>query len=263
MTDGLAVYQAAARGSPKIALLFCWAHVRRKFLEALGSYPQCRAGPELIGQMYVVERQVPRLAGLSAEAREEALQLRAQLRATQTKPPLEQLWAWAQEQQCLPQSRLRVALDYMRSLWPGLIRFADDPRLPLDNNRCELDLRTVVVEERTTTGASPSEARTQRRSCTPDRNGEAAGTGRAAVSAVGNAPGAGQARHSADAAPNAVEVSRSRSSQGPDLDPARCTQARGRSRPLRLRAGARCHPGRAQLPPRRAPSYVAVAVNGG
>ena len=145
MTDGLAVYQAAARGSPKIALLFCWAHVRRKFLEALGSYPQCERALTLIGQMYVVERQVPRLAGLSAEAREEALRLRAQLRATKTKPLLEQLWAWAQEQQCLPQSRLRVALDYMRSLWPGLIRFADDPRLPLDNNRCELDLRTVVV----------------------------------------------------------------------------------------------------------------------
>lgn len=145
MNDGLAVYQAVARGSPKIVQLYCWAHVRRKFLEALKSYPQCDRALELIGAMYAVERQVPRLAGLSAEARAEALQLRGQLRAQQTKPLLEQLWAWSEQQSSLPQSLLRTALDYMRSLWPGLIRFADDARLPLDNNRCESDLRPVVV----------------------------------------------------------------------------------------------------------------------
>ena len=95
--------------------------------------------------MYAVERQVPRLEGLDPEARAEALRLRAQLRAMQTKPVLEQLWEWAEQQKSLPHSRLREALDYMRSLWSGLTRFVAEPRMPLDNNRCESDLRPVVV----------------------------------------------------------------------------------------------------------------------
>jgi transposase len=35
LSDGYSVYQALARGSPKIVQAFCWAHVRREFFEAL------------------------------------------------------------------------------------------------------------------------------------------------------------------------------------------------------------------------------------
>lgn len=145
MTDGLAVYQAVARGRPQLLLVFCWAHVRRKFLEAEPAYPQCAQALELIGALYQVERSAPSLRGLGPQATAEALQLRAQLRATQSQPLLEQLWRWTEEQVCLPRSSLRGAIDYLRSLWPGLTRFVQDPRIPLDNNRAERQLRTCVV----------------------------------------------------------------------------------------------------------------------
>ncbi len=160
VTDGLAVYQAMARGSPKLVLVFCWAHVRRKFLEALAAYPQSQQALELISAMYAIERQVPGLRGLGEEEKAQALQLRAQLRATQTKTLLEQLWAWSEQQECLPQSRLRIAIEYMRNLWPGLVRFVDDPRLPLDNNVAENALRSIVVGRKNHYG-SKSERGTQ------------------------------------------------------------------------------------------------------
>ena len=160
VTDGLQVYQTVARGSPQIMLVFCWAHVRRKFLDAEAAYPQCAQALDLIGALYQVERSAPRVHGLSPSEAAEALQLRAQLRATQSKPLLEQLWSWTEEQVCLPRSSLRGALDYLRSLWPGLTRFVDDPRIPLDNNAAERELRAVVLGRKNHYG-SKSERGTQ------------------------------------------------------------------------------------------------------
>ena len=37
------------------------------------------------------------------------------------------------------------AISYMLELWPGLKRFVDDPRIPIDNNLVERDLRGMVV----------------------------------------------------------------------------------------------------------------------
>jgi hypothetical protein len=39
----------------------------------------------------------------------------------------------AYEQRSTPGSLLRKAIKYMLGLWPGLVRFLDDPRVPLDN----------------------------------------------------------------------------------------------------------------------------------
>ena len=40
---------------------------------------------------------------------------------------------------------LGKAIAYMGGLWKGLVRFLDDPRIPLDNNATERALRGVVV----------------------------------------------------------------------------------------------------------------------
>ena len=65
------------------------------------------------------------------------------IHATTTLTPAVHEWALAQS--ALPESALRNAIDYMLGLWPGLIRFLDDPRIPLDNNRVERQLRGPVV----------------------------------------------------------------------------------------------------------------------
>ncbi len=123
------------------------AHVRRKFVEAEPHYPApCGEALALIGQLYAVERACPRLDGAMDEAsRAEALRLRATLRAEQSVPLIAEIRAWAHWQRALPESSLGKAIACMLRLWPGLTRFLEDPRIPLDNNATERGLRGMVV----------------------------------------------------------------------------------------------------------------------
>ena len=58
---------------------------------------------------------------------------------------MQALHTWLVSQTALPKSLLHEALSYTLHLWPGLSLFVDDPRVPLDNNLVERDLRGVVV----------------------------------------------------------------------------------------------------------------------
>jgi len=149
MSDGYAVYEALARGAPRIRPVHCWAHVRRKFIEAESSFPEeSRKAVDLIGELYEAERGVPTLPrGAPEDARTEALTLRARLREERSRPIIDALRNWAYETKpaTLPQSSLGKAIDYMLSLWQGLTVVLADPRVPLDNNAAERALRGVVV----------------------------------------------------------------------------------------------------------------------
>lgn len=147
LADGYGAYDALARAGPRFTLAHCWAHVRRKFVEAEPHYPApCGEALALLGQLYAVERACPgRDGALDDGSRAEALRLRAALRAEQSAPIIAELRAWAHRQRALPESSLGKAIGYMLGLWPGLTRFLDDPRIPLDNNATERGLRGVVV----------------------------------------------------------------------------------------------------------------------
>jgi transposase len=147
LADGYGAYGALARAGPGFTLAHCWAHVRRKFVEAEPHYPApCGEALALIGQLYAVERACPRLDGTLDEAvRAEARRLRATLRAEQSVPIIAEIRSWAHRQRALPGSSLGKAIAYMLGLWPGLTRFLEDPRIPLDNNATERGLRGLVV----------------------------------------------------------------------------------------------------------------------
>jgi transposase len=147
LADGYGAYDALARAGPRFTLAHCWAHVRRKFVEAEPHYPTpCGEVLTLIGQLYAAERACPRLDGAMDEAsRAAGLRLRATLRAEQSAPFIAEIRAWAYRQRALPESSLGKAIGYMLGLWPGLTRFLDDPRIPLDNNATERGLRGLVV----------------------------------------------------------------------------------------------------------------------
>ncbi|HZE04518.1 MAG TPA: IS66 family transposase [Solirubrobacteraceae bacterium] len=148
MCDGYAVYKSLARDGPKLSLAHCWAHVRRKFVEAEGASELAAVAIGLIGKLYAVEREAP-LAARDAdpEEKERALERRHALRQERSRPIVEELkaWAWATAQGVLPRSGIGKAIAYMLELWPGLTVFLDDPRVPLDNNQAERVLRGLVV----------------------------------------------------------------------------------------------------------------------
>ena len=145
LCDGYGAYEALARAGPEITLAHCWAHARRKFIEIEPQYPQaCGEILQLLGKLYVVEREAPRLGFPEAE---EPLALRAKLREEHSRPLVAQIYARAEElrQKALPRSGLGQATEYLLGMWKGLTRFLEDPRIPLDNNAAERALRGVVV----------------------------------------------------------------------------------------------------------------------
>src|SRR3989475_8620419 len=60
LADGYAAYDALARAGPSFTLAHCWAHVRRKYVEAEPHYPDaCREALDLIGRLYTLEAAIP------------------------------------------------------------------------------------------------------------------------------------------------------------------------------------------------------------
>jgi transposase len=142
LCDGYKAYVSLSRGDPNFTLAHCWAHVRRKFIEAEPHYPAASQMLDWIGKLYALERQVPWIPGQQTQER---LAERAKLRNEQARPLVDQIKQWAIHQSVLPRSSLGKAIGYLLELWPGLTRFLDNPRIPLDNNRVERAIRGPVV----------------------------------------------------------------------------------------------------------------------
>jgi hypothetical protein len=149
MADGYAVYEKLAkapadpsRAGPIIDLSLCWAHSRRKLLDAEPHYPQANEGIELIGRIYAVERTANEADVPDEVAR---LELREKLRREESAPILAELQQWIMAQRSLPRSSFRKALGYISKRWEGLTRFVEDGRIPLDNNATERAIRGPVV----------------------------------------------------------------------------------------------------------------------
>jgi transposase len=139
--DGYKVYDVLARereGSD-LTLAHCWAHVRRKFVEAEPHYPEASEILDRIGQLYAIEAEAKRASP------EERLATLAALRTKQSKPILDEIRKWLMTQRALPRSALGKAIAYTGGLWTGLVRFLENPKIPLDTNGVERALRGVTV----------------------------------------------------------------------------------------------------------------------
>ncbi len=145
LADGYKAYDTLAAENDAMKLAHCWAHARRKFVEAEPNYPQCSEALDLIGKLFTLDRGLQSPAQLDGDARRAAEIRRLELRNRDGRPILDALRAWALAQQGLPKSGLRKAIDYMLRYWQGLTAFLDDPYIPLDNNATERALRGIVI----------------------------------------------------------------------------------------------------------------------
>ena len=141
--DGFKVYESVRKAANQTAILIqlshCWSHCRRKFIAAEADYPIAAEMIVLIGKLYDVEREAKRAPP------QEQMSVLAQLRKQQSAPIIQQIHAWLMEQHALPRSSLGKAIRYTAGLWDGLVRFLDDPRIPIDTNEVERALRGVVL----------------------------------------------------------------------------------------------------------------------
>jgi transposase len=141
--DGYAAYPRFARerkAQGRVVLCGCMAHARRTIYEARESAPRT-AGWLLrqIAQLYEIEQTLRRNRA--------GPRLRAAERSSRSAPILRRIHAaiLRLRTRYLPQSGLGKAFSYILEQWPGLIRFVDDGRLEIDNNRVENAIRPTAV----------------------------------------------------------------------------------------------------------------------
>lgn len=141
--DGYSAYPAFAKDrAGAIELAGCWAHVRRKFVEALESSPRTAGW---------ILRQIQHLYRVEAGLRERRAspKLREAMRAWQSRPIVERLERALVHLKAsgrhLPQSQLGVALDYALGQWRPLTVFLNDGRIEIDNNLVENAIRPTAV----------------------------------------------------------------------------------------------------------------------
>lgn len=117
----------------------CWAHARRKFHALQDTDVRVAYPLKLISQLYRVEDLADR-RGLDAQARE-------QFRHERASPILERLDRWLQRTALSepPASALTRACGYCLKQWPALTEFVHDGLLPLDNNCCERQIRSLAL----------------------------------------------------------------------------------------------------------------------
>lgn len=135
-------YQGYHKLPENIRVAGCWAHARRKFDEALNALPTDKregtaalAGLEYCNKLFAWEE---RFKELSPEER-------IKHRLKEEKPILDALLAWADSVSAAPKSALGKALHYLKEQWPYLLRYLEDGRLELSNNRAERSIKPFVI----------------------------------------------------------------------------------------------------------------------
>jgi len=139
-TDGYQAYEGV--GGPKLVHVGCWAHARRKFVDAVKVNKNDVSAVQMVMRMdglFLVDR----------DARQKQMTVEERLAARR-----QHVETWAEEirQECakltttvLPKSALGKAAGYTLSQWPKLRRVFDYAEVELSNNLAENSMRPVAL----------------------------------------------------------------------------------------------------------------------
>ena len=140
-TDGYEVYEAY-EGAPGKRMIGCWAHARRKFVEALDEDKK-HASEALvyIGKLYGIEKEMQE-AGLDHDA------IRKR-RQEESYKIIQEFENWMNSVSAsgrfATKSRMGKALVYTYTLLPRLSRYVLDGRYNIDNNGVENAIRPLAI----------------------------------------------------------------------------------------------------------------------
>uniref|UniRef100_Q024Q9 Transposase IS66 n=1 Tax=Solibacter usitatus (strain Ellin6076) TaxID=234267 RepID=Q024Q9_SOLUE len=139
-TDGYQAYEGV--GGPKIVHVGCWAHARRKFVDAVKVNPQDAEAVNMVMRMdalFLVDRDARQKAMNS----EERLAQRNEL----ARPWVDEIRDVCRSltRVALPKSALGKAVTYTLNQWPKLVRCLEYEEVELSNNLAENSMRPVAV----------------------------------------------------------------------------------------------------------------------
>jgi hypothetical protein len=139
-TDGYQAYDGI--GGPKLVHVGCWAHARRKFVDAVKVNRDDAAAIQMVMRMdalFLVDR----------DARQKQMTMEERLASRRQHA---EIWAEEIRQECvklsetvLPKSALGKAVNYTLNMWPKLRRCFDYAEVELSNNLAENSMRPVAL----------------------------------------------------------------------------------------------------------------------
>ncbi len=141
-TDGYEGYHSLPDG---ITIVGCWAHVRRKFDEALKALPErdregssALRGKRYCDRLFEFERE---FASLTPDER---FSKRQEL----SKPLLDEFFAWAMLLNATPKTGIGIAVHYALSQRKYLEHYLLDGRCEISNNRAERSIKPFVIDRK-------------------------------------------------------------------------------------------------------------------
>ena len=140
LADAYGGYNGVVAGN-QITRAGCWAHARRKFIDAEKVAPEiARAAVELLRALYAVEK----------EAKDVSAAERLEIRQARSAPILIELrrrfLIW--KEQLLPKHPMAEAVNYALGQWSELNVFCADGAVPIDNNVSEREMKRVVLNRK-------------------------------------------------------------------------------------------------------------------
>jgi transposase len=139
----------------------CWAHARRKFVEAQTAQPKNKTG-----RADWAIRHIKKLYKIEKEIKDLSVDEKKIIRQQKSKPLLEDFKKWLDksQQQVLPKSAMGKAIQYNLNQWQKLNRYIENGALNIDNNRAERAVKPFVIGRKnwmfsnTVSGANASAA---------------------------------------------------------------------------------------------------------
>ena len=138
-TDGFAGYHKLRED---IRIVGCWAHARRKLDDAVKALPK---GEQATAAALEGQRYCSKLFAIEGKLADVTPEERYKQRLEQAKPVLDALLAWSHSVKAAPKSALGRAIYYLHEQWPYLLRYLEDGRLELSNNRAEQGMKKFAI----------------------------------------------------------------------------------------------------------------------
>jgi transposase len=140
LADAYGGYNGVVAGN-QIKRAGCWAHLRRKFVEAEKAAPEiARDAIEMVRALYAREKQASDLSVA------ERLELRQRHSAPVLTQLRQNLLLW--KEQLLPKHPMAEAVNYALAQWVELNVFCSDGAVPIDNNISEREMKRVVLNRK-------------------------------------------------------------------------------------------------------------------
>jgi len=140
VADAYGGYDGVVVGN-EIIRVGCWAHARRKFVDAEKAHPQiAQEAVRIIRQLYAVEEQAK---NMNSDDRLCLRRSQSQLVLARLR---ERLWTW--KDQLLPKHPMAEAVNYALNQWNELNVFTSDGAVPIDNNISERDVKRIVLNRK-------------------------------------------------------------------------------------------------------------------